>query len=765
MLKNRKNIIYVMLGVLLGLLLIPIPDDTPSFSKALYSSDGAMISAMVSDEQQWCFPIEKDIPSKLAQCIITFEDEYYPYHLGINPISIIKAAHTNYKAGKTLRGASTIPMQLMRMKNKHVNRKIFNKSWEAISAIKYSILHSKKSILKEWCEIAPFGGNTIGVKAASLLYFNREMDNLSWSEYALLAVMPNGPSSAHLGKNRALLKKKRDFLLSKLNKKGHFSEEELALYIDEDLPLKTQAPKQDAFHLLQFLNKKHPKKHLYHSTVDHTMQVKLNDLVEREAQFLQADDINNIAAVVIDVEKNELISYVGNVKSKSGAYSYVDIVQSARSYGSLLKPLLYAYALEYGYHLPHEIIADIPTHIGDFHPENFDKKFRGAVTLDEMIIQSLNVPAVRLLNQVGLEAFYKEIEKLNMAYINKGAAHYGLSLILGGAESNLWDMARLYKGLAQNISNQEACFNELKVLKYQIIEDNINLKYDAKKLEYMADAMADVNRPREEKSWSKYNQNYKVAWKTGTSYGHKDAWALGFNKKYMVGIWVGNENGEGRFNLTGVTKAAPIMFKVFNTLQDNEWFDKQTSSTKSTISICTQSGLLAGRLCKNTSKLQYNASHKLKSCNYHKEIMVNGVGELITENCKMDIVSKDTVFVLPPAMEYYYKKGNISYKGIPEIARDCNAKSHQLNIIYPENGVKIFLPKEGDNNKKELISKVYHSSENATLYWFLDEEYIATTQGKVHEKILNPPPGKHSLSIIDQSGYKESVSFELLEGK
>jgi penicillin-binding protein 1C len=536
----------------------------------------------------------------------------------------------------------------------------------------------------------------------------------------------------------------------------------LALYKDESLPEKTYSFTQEALHLLQYLSRLYPDKYIFESTLHYSQQLALNKLLEKEAEYLQADDINNIAAIIIDVNTNELISYVGNINSKSGAFRYVDIVQSPRSYGSILKPLLYAYALEYGHALPYELIPDIPTHIGEFHPENFDKKYRGAVPLDEMIIQSLNVPAVRLLNKVGLESFYNEIEKLQIAALNKGADHYGLSLILGGGESTLWDLCRVYKGLARNKLEFKNPYNSVNILKDGYTnQELIDVNYNAEALTYLVDAMADVNRPREEKSWTKYNQDYKIAWKTGTSYGHKDAWAMGFNSKYMIGVWVGNENGEGRFNLTGVTKAAPIMFKAFNSLNDNKWFDTKISS-KNKITVCLESGKMAGNLCKKTHQIDFQSSHKLSQCSYHIVVNLDEEQKLISEDCNKKIFDTDTVFVLPASMEYYYRKEHISYINIPALADNCTSKNNRIDIIYPDNGVKIFLPKEGVDHKNELVSKAYHSSNNATLFWFIDDKYIATTNGRIHENVIKSEVGVHKLSVIDQDGNKESITFELL---
>jgi len=763
--KIFKVFQWILAALFLAWILMPLPNIKPSYSKVLYSKEGILLSATISDDQQWCFPMDEEIPDKLTACIIIYEDEYFAYHPGVNPFSIIKAMWVNTKSGKTLRGASTIPMQVMRIKNRNAERNWYNKIKETLGAVKYSLLHRDKTILREWCEIAPFGGNTIGIKAAALRYFGRSVDKLSWAEYALLAVMPNGPSFANLTKNRKILQQKRDFLLRKLQRKGYFGTDELELYLDEELPVETKSIPQDAYHALQFLAKKNPGQNIFRSTIPYDLQIRIQEILNRESTFLKIDDIRNIAAIVVDIKSNHLIAYQGNVVAADGKFSYVDISQAPRSYGSLLKPLLYAHTLETAQLLPHEMVADIPTAIGDFQPENFDKKYRGAVPFEEMLIQSLNVPAVRVLNTVGLQSFYDMIKRLDISYLNKGADHYGLSIILGGGESSLWDLCRIYKGFAQNYNGFSDPYKQVQFLTDFPSESSKNVfAFSAGTMDYMVKAMSDLTRPREEKSWKMYGTDYKIAWKTGTSYGHKDAWALGFNGRYMVGVWVGNEGGEGRFDLTGITKAAPVMFKLFNALPDNQWFaTTPVYHNKEIITICIESGKIAGPLCKKTEKITTEkVSFKYQPCHYHQEILFNKEGLAISEDCAQQASRKDTLFVLPSYMEYYYKNAHMDYKGIPIHDPACLPSASSCKIIYPNDGLKIFLPKESAEKQNELIVKAYHREKDARIFWFVDDDYKKVTSNAPHNCLLKLKTGAHTLTITDQWGNRDQVTFEIL---
>jgi penicillin-binding protein 1C len=765
--SRQKNILGVLAAISLLVLLQPLPDRVPAFSRSVYSAEGQLLAAAVSSEQQWCLPLSAPVPENFKRCLVLYEDEYFYLHPGINPVSVIKALNTNIRHKKVKRGASTLTMQLMRMKNRSPDRSMLTKIRESLCALKYDLIHSKENILREWAQTAPFGGNTIGLEAAALRYFGREPQHLSWAEYALLAVMPNNPTGANLNVNREALLKRRNLLLTKLADKGYIAKEDLEIHLAEELPDRLLKIPQHSFHFLQFASKQHSDKYLFHSTLQFDIQQKLNQLLSTEAKFLQLDGIQNIAAVVLDVEKNELVAYTGNISDRTQTYKYVDIVQAPRSYGSLLKPLLYAHCLEQDWFLPKELVADIPTAIGDFRPQNFDKKFRGAVKLDEMLIQSLNVPAVRILNTTGYESFYHLIKRLKLAYLNKGADYYGLSIILGGGECSLWDLARLYKGFARNYAQQPYPFNEVKYLRHhkeKLPKDNVY--FSASSMLPLTDALSDLTRPREEKSRDFYSADNKVAWKTGTSHGHKDAWAIGYNAKYTVAVWVGNETGEGRYDLTGISRAAPVMFKIFNMLPDNRWFSrKPVYQNREQISVCRESGKIAGQLCRHKEvKYVERSSMQLGQCSYHRKIQVNEQGQLVTERCNTLNSRIDTVFVLPPYMEYFYKPSNPAYRGMPPPDPECAPAKGGIQIIYPQEGMKIFLPREKQEERNQLIAKAYHQQPDARIYWFIDEVHtcISTAQPSGHQCMTSLTAGKHSITVTDQWGNTERIHFEVL---
>jgi penicillin-binding protein 1C len=762
-LKNKIVWILVLFGAAIA---FPLPTYQPALSTALYSRQGNLLSAITSAEQQWCLPLENGVPERFKTALLLYEDAYFYWHPGVNPVSISKAIHANWKAGRIRRGASTLTMQLMRMKYRHAERNLASKLIETLGAVKYTLINSKSKVLQEWAEIAPFGGNTIGLRSASLRYFGIEPESLSWAQAALLAVIPNLPGMVNPEKNRHLLIEKRNTLLKKLHRHGHFNAEDLALYLDEDIPSGRVPIPGKNYHFLQFMKQRQPDVPLFHSTLDESLQQALDQLIQTESAYLQVEGIQHMAAVILDIQTNEVLAYTGNIPGKNKAFQYVDLVQAPRSYGSLLKPLLYAEALESGLFLPNELIPDIPTHIGDFRPKNFDQKYRGAATLDQMLVQSLNVPAVRVLQQIGIQSFYQRVRSLQLKGIDKGASHYGLSIILGGAETSLWELCRLYKGFARNYQSLEDPYHAILTRRiHQPEKQNHTFEYSPYAIRHTVQYMSDLERPREEKGWTLLGNAQKIAWKTGTSFGHRDAWAIGFNDRYLVGIWVGNEDGEGRHNLTGIQRAAPVLFKAFRLLPETQGFNRPPYGKKeSTIQVCGLSGKLASPLCQNTLSLKtHTVSHKYETCHFHQVVYLSPNGQMMHENCPAKKGSLDTLFVLPPEMGYYFKHHNAQYKELPEPDPDCPPYSTPLKILYPQNRMKVFLPREHKEKKNQLIARAFKAAGNGRVYWYINDSFIeASHSGVEHKMSVILSKGTYTLTVIDQNGNSDSVTFDVL---
>lgn len=727
-----------LLGVL-AVFLVPIPKLKQKQSSVLYDKNGSLLSATIADDGQWRFPIEGNLPKPLKQSILAYEDAYFYKHFGVNPISIAKSIYLNVKEKKVVRGGSTITMQVMRMYRGNQSRTIPQKLIEILGAIKLEILYSKEEILTLWATMAPFGGNTVGAQSAAIRYYERNLDELSLSEYATLAVLPNSPAMVHLNRNKNELLRKRNFVLEKLWSEKKIDSINYQLAIREELPTFSPIVEQKAFHYLSFLRKKFPNQFVFHSNLQPHLQQSTQEILNDYAHRYQLDGIQNAAAIIIDNQSNEIVSYVGNVTKQNGAIQYVDCSQGLRSYGSLLKPFLYAFSIEKGNFLPNEQIKDIPTNINGFIPKNFDRQYRGVVNMDEFVSKSLNIPSVRVLNYVGIESFYGHLkDDLKLSALHNDAHHYGLSIILGGAEASLYDMARIYKGLVRNYNGYPYPYNAPKHLAGEPVQKESEQVYSAQTIWHTLQAMQSVNRPADEQQFFKMGGE-KIAWKTGTSYGHRDAWSVGSSQDYTVAIWVGNETGDGRYDLTGVKKAAPILFEVFRELKKAQPFQEKIRQGK-TVQVCKQSGRLSGRFCPTIYEISLaDVSHQLRNCNQHEKA---NNGEII--------------FKTDPVVAYYHDE----FFGIKQ--KKQNLIQKQIQFIYPEKNAVIQVPKKLNEEYAQILAKANSNYESAEIYWYLNGKFQQKTI-KNHQISLPVEEGEHSMYISDQYGNEQRVHFEVVK--
>ncbi len=729
------------------------------------SGNKELLGAQIAKDGQWRFPQNDSVPEKFKTCIVQFEDEYFYKHPGFNPISIFKALRDNLKSGAVKRGGSTITQQVIRLSRKGQSRTYFEKLKEIILATRLEFRESKSRILSYYSSHAPFGGNVVGLDAASWRYFNRNADQLSWAESATLAVLPNAPSLIYPGKNQSRLLKKRDRLLKKLLESTIIDSLTYQLSIAERLPQKPYPLPQIAPHLLQKVSKNNYGKRIK-TTIDTKLQQRVSYIVKSHYNQLSQNKIYNAAVLVLDVKTRKVLAYVGNTPTDKAHQKDVDIIDKPRSTGSILKPFLYAAMLDAGDLLPNTLVADVPTQFGSYNPENYNKTYDGAVPASRALSRSLNVPAVRMLQEFGLDRFHHYLKALQLKDLKYSANHYGLSLILGGAESNLWDLCKSYAALSSTLNhfseNSSTYFSNEFCEPTFLASDKIDFGtktsdktlFDAASVYLTYESLKEVNRPESDESWEFFDGSKQVAWKTGTSFGFRDAWAIGTTKDYVVGVWVGNADGEGRPGLVGVQTAAPILFDVFDLLPNSDWFSKPFDEMQE-IDICKQSGHRASPNCDTVEQKFIQVSGlKTKPCPYHVLIHVDR-NESFRVNASCEDLSSITHkpwFVLPPLMAYYYKTKNPFYKSLPKFRSDClGAENVSMEFIYPKENNTIFLPKDFDGNTNDLVLRIAHSKPESTLFWYIDNTFIGSTKD-IHDMATVPKQGDHTITVVDEFG-------------
>ena len=733
-------------------------------STVIESREGMMLGARIADDGQWRFPEIDSVPTRFEQCILLFEDEYFYTHPGFNPVSMGKALWQNLTTDKR-RGGSTLTQQVIRLSRKNKKRTYFEKGVEIVMATRLEAGYSKKEILKLYASHAPFGGNVVGLETASWRYFGLPASELSWGQSASLAILPNAPSLIFPGKNEPILRQKRDGLLKKLLDKGIIDLTTYELSLAEELPGKPYPLPDLAFHLTEKMKGAYPGQRKV-STVSYELQNKLNQIVATHHFDLKQNGIHNMAVLVMDVDTREVLGYVGNAPTTSENNKYVDIIDKNRSTGSVLKPFLFASMLNSGELLPNTLIADVPTVINGYNPENFDGEFNGAVPASVALSRSLNIPAVRMLRSYGLERFYKRLKELGFNAIDKPSNHYGLSLILGGAESSLWEVTNAYAGMAATLNHfnrTSSEYNRNSLMDPILIpgetvsggeKEQEPIVLDAGAIFNTLDALQRVNRPEGEENWSFFSNSQPIAWKTGTSFGFKDAWAVGVTPRYAIGVWAGNADGEGRPGLTGVQAAAPALFSVLDVLPKSGWFDVPYDELTEA-DLCATSGHLAGIYCDEiVSEFVPIKGMRTTSCTYHQRIFLDtSESYQVNSSCySLAEMKLQDRFVLPPIIEYYYSKKHPEYVPLPPFRNDCLRDGEELmEFIYPKPNEAILLAKDFDENINDIIFKVAHRTEDTKLYWYLDASYIGMTE-TFHELAVQPVPGEYVLTVVDQEG-------------
>jgi penicillin-binding protein 1C len=775
---NRKlKILLITAGVIITpVLLSPLPRFKSPLSTVVEANDGSLLGARIADDGQWRFPASDSVPVKFEKALLTFEDNYFYYHPGVNPVSLIKAFISNIRAGKIIRGGSTLTMQVSRLSRGNMPRTYPGKMIEILSAVKLEIFRSKNEILKMYTANAPFGGNTVGLEAASWRYSGIPSSDLSWAEAAAFAVLPNAPSLVFPGKNQEILKRRRNELLHKIFKRHYIDSLTLVLALDEPLPGEPKPLPSKAPHLTDLFFKKDKGKRFL-TTIDPEIQEKVTEIINAHQKTLSDNLIYNSACIIEKVESGEVIAYIGNSSSDDTAANGgdVDIIQSMRSTGSILKPILYAGMQHSGDILPNTLIPDIPTRFPGFSPKNFDQSFSGAVTASNALSQSLNIPSVRMLQKYNSENFLALLKKTGFTTFNKSADYYGLSLILGGGETTLWDLCGVYSSLSRilNRFNKMQKYSKSDIHSPFLIKNERQSQTDTGKTEtplsaasiwLTFEALQKVNRPESETGWQYFSSSQNCAWKTGTSFGFRDAWAIGTTPEYVIAVWAGNADGEGRPGLTGVTAAAPVLFEVLNYLRSDKWFARP-SEEMTTIKVCSQSGYRAGPDCPQTEEIWTCVSGlKSENCPFHRIIHLNQARTLrVTSACiSPDLIINEPWFVLPPAMEYFYKQKHPEYKTIPPPAPGCTDEKNIpiMEFIYPSQGVKIFIPRDQSGLLTRVIPEVAHRNPSKRIFWHLDNSYLATTRF-IHQTEFLAGPGKHLLTAVDEDGNTIKCSFEI----
>ena len=756
--RKRRLVSVVVAVLLIAFLCVPVPRFDVPYSTVVTADDGRLLGARIADDGQWRFPATNSYSDKYLRCVLEYEDRYFFVHPGVNPMAFVQAAIDNVKAGKVKRGGSTISMQVVRLSRKGQPRTLKEKVIEVVLALRLEARYSKKEIFDMYAANAPFGGNVVGVDAAAWRYFNTSPDNLTWSDAAVLAVLPNSPSLVNPSKDRERLKVKRDNLLQKMRQPRSFiprrygddamSEEECELSVLEEVPEKPYPLPSLAYHYVSAVERS-CKGEMVRSTIDYAFQKAASEVVERQMAINSVNGIDNVGVYVVDYYDNKVIGYIGNSMNANDA-AMVDMVRAQRSTGSVLKPFLYASCLDEGTLLPAMILPDIPINLSGYTPQNYSGEYSGSVTAEEALQKSLNTPFVYLLRRYGVSRFHKLLKDMGLTGVVFPPDHYGLSLILGGAEASLYDIVNAYAAMASKITGGASY-------------DDVEVPFTKEAVALTFDAMRGLTRPEGQVGWRYFSSSKDVAWKTGTSFGFRDAWAVGVKGRYVVGVWCGNADGEGRPGLTGLTVAAPLMFDVIDLLPDDDV--ELLPLDFMSVEVCAESGMPRSELCGScTTVMMPETEINTGVCPYHKKVFLDESRRYrVSADCyDVDNENFEIYFTLPPVMEWFYKKKDPLYRVLPPLFPDCisDADESVMSFVYPDESASLIIPVGIKGDRQSVVFELAHRNPEKAVFWSLNDIFLGETR-RMHQMSVSVEPGTYFLRCVDEDGNDVSRKVEI----
>ncbi|MBE2189042.1 MAG: penicillin-binding protein 1C [Desulfobulbaceae bacterium] len=757
-LLKSVGLLFIFLWVLLIFdLIFPFRFDF-DYSTVITSREGKILKTYLSKDDKWRLEAKlAEINPKMKELIIFKEDKYFYYHPGVNVFSIFRAFKQNLFSGEIQSGASTITMQLARMLQPKA-RTYANKFIEIFRAFQLELHYSKDEILKMYLNKLPYGGNIEGVRAASLLFFDSEPQVLSLSQSLILSIIPNNPNQLALGKFNERIRKERDLWLEIIEQVNLFEQSQIQKAKAETVNPTRRFFRNYATHLSNRIYYTDGQRGRVTTSINFSLQSGVEELIKSNLQQLKNLGIRNAAVIILDNQNGEILAYEGSGdffdKKNHGE---VDGVRAKRSPGSALKPLLYAYCIDLGLITPKLVINDVPLIGEDYSPENFDSKYHGQVTAEQALISSLNIPAVNLLKQVGARNFVEFLDENHLSGLVGNKQDLGLSMILGGCEVRLDELTAIYSSFAR----EGIAVIPIYLLNSKKINQNCRaFSSDASFM--IAEILSKPERPDFGLFANSVIGLPPLAFKTGTSQGRRDAWAIGFNERITMGVWLGNFDATPSKHLTGSNVTIPILFDILR-IADKSYQAKKITIAEAPLTriIDAETGLLPSPLTISFSEDYYIPGiSSVQVSDLYREIEVSPDMKCsYCMICKPESGSVTKIFkLLKPELVSYYEEMKIAYEKIPPHNPACQSYtgSNPPMIVFPLNNSKYFLA-EG----KGLTFECKTSNLESYIYWYVNNKYFA--KSKLNDKVSFIPKqsGKYKISCSDDNGMNSNVQIEI----
>ncbi len=758
---NRYKKTFWVAGTLLTFLLllhfIFPPNLDVSYSPMILDANGQLLHTALSKDEKWRLPLEEeDITPLLEKAILTKEDRWFYQHPGVNPLAVIRALARNIVRGKTTSGASTITMQVARLLEPRP-RNIGSKCIEMLRAFQIEMCLSKKEILCLYLNLAPYGGNIEGIRSAAYFYLQKNPNHLSLAEITALSVIPNRPNSLTPGKQNEAVLQERNRWLQWFADKGFFTKEQIADALREPFDAVRQPAPRLAPHLSRRLLQQETTRKIK-TTLQLNLQLQSEKIIADYVRSLQAYGIHNATAVVVDNQTRSVLAYIGSADffdSTDGGQ--VNGAAAVRQPGSTLKPLLYGLAIDAGMLTPKTMIPDVPINYSGYVPENYDQRFNGLVSVEYALMHSLNIPAVNTLKATGKEKLIRALSQCRFEQIKKDQHKLGLSMILGGCGTTLEELTGLYSTLANNGIYEPLCYLKTKT-------QTPGIRILTREAVYMLhETLSKTDRPDLPVNWSATESLPRIAWKTGTSYGRRDAWSLGYNQRYTIGVWVGNFSGKGVPELSGATIATPLLFRLFNALDresHTQWFRPPDQLEQRM--VCTETGHIPGPQC---GQVVMDYFIPLVSpgtlCEHQKELAVSpdeGISYCVY--CLPQSGYKKKWFtVFPEEVQAFMEQYQALKNKLPPHNPLCTQVWGEKGplIKSPKHQSEYYLSKQ---HPEPIALECQPAADVSMVHWYINDRFYKSTPAR--QKIFfMPDAGRQKISCTDDKGRNRNVIIDV----
>lgn len=736
--------------------------DRPA-ARLVLDREGEPLRFLIAADQRWRLPLTLDeVPEEFIRALLASEDQRFWRHAGVDPLALARAVVTNLRAGEVVSGASTLPMQLARMAEPR-RRNLLAKALEALRALQISARWSKRRQLETYLNLAPYGGNVEGLRAAAWFYFGKAPEGLSLAESALLIALPRSPTAYDPVRSPQTARRARDLVLGRMGERGVFPRALVEEALAQPLPRERRAAPFLAPHFSLFAAAQLPAERRLRTTLDRGLQTVAERTLKSRMGELRARGIANAAAVVIELPSRAVRAWVGSADFfEPGAFGQVDGVVAERSPGSTLKPLLYALAFDQGKIVPDSYLLDVPTDFAGYVAENYDGTYRGRVTAARALVLSLNSPAVRLLSTLGLPPFLSLLQRGGLSTLDRGPGHYGLPLILGAGEVRLLDLTNLYATLAEGGEHRPFRILEPAAAAPPAPADRL---LSARAVELVTRALVELERPDLPASWDLARQVPTVAWKTGTSYGHRDAWAVGFSGRFAIGVWVGNFDGRPVLGISGAEHAGPLLFDLFRSLgDDSRPALLRAPEIEDLLEVCAGSHELPGPYCPARVKVPYlRGATRLPSCRMHRRVFVDReTGELLAGACLATRPHEARVIALePPELTAFWRATGQRVEPLPRPAPGCGSPlSEPPRIVSPDARTAYRFRRDAPAEFQRIPLLARAGPYARQLFWYQDGDLVARSAPGERRFVL-PELGQHEVVVVDDTGLADTLRYRV----